>query len=105
VQQPQQHRALGDRGRTQFFTSAAGGVVDDEIGSAGYVGLEIAQKTRHLARGRFDRRRIVSHGIKRDQSFANEIERGSDLTMPETPTDPLDGLGEAWATCWTRIAR
>ncbi len=25
----------------------------------------------------------------------NEIQRATDLTMPETPTDPFDGLGEA----------
>jgi hypothetical protein len=97
VQQPL-HRALGDRRRNRFFASAGCRVVDDEIGLSGYVGLEIAQKTRNLARGRFDRRRIVSCGVTRDQSFANEIERTPDLTMPETPTDLFDGVGEASAS-------
>ena len=91
------HRALGDRRRNRFFASAGCGVVDDDVGLSGYVGLEIAQKARHLARGRFDWRRIVSRGVKHDQSFANEIERAPDQIMPETPTDPLDGLGEASA--------
>jgi hypothetical protein len=89
------HRALSRCRRYRFFASAGCGVVDHEIGLSGYVGLEIAQKTRRLTRGRDGWRRIVSRGVKRAQGFANEIERAPDLTMPQTLTDPPDGLGEA----------
>jgi hypothetical protein len=36
MQQPL-HRALGDRRRNRFFTSAGGRVVDDDVGLSGYV--------------------------------------------------------------------
>ena len=33
-----------------------------------------------------------------NQGFANEIQGTPDLTMPEAPTDPFDGVGEANAS-------
>jgi hypothetical protein len=89
------HRALNRCRRYRCFASAGCGLVDHEIGLSGYVGLEIAQKTCHLAHGRDDWRRIVSRSTRRAQSFANEIERAPDLTVPQTLTDPPNGLGEA----------
>jgi hypothetical protein len=62
------------------------------------------------------RRLIVGCNDQRNDGVGNEIQSAFDLTMPETPTDPLDRLGEAstalrsvsvvsgqlvaaWATC------
>lgn len=88
-------RALGDRRRDRFLASASGRVVDDDIGLSGHVCLELAQKARHFSRSRSNRRHIVIHGIHKNQGFRNEIQRTPDLTMPETPTDPFDGPGDA----------
>jgi hypothetical protein len=59
---------------------------------------EIAQEARHLARGGGCRRDIVGCGIYNNDGFGNEIQSALDLTMPETPSDPLDSLGEASAS-------
>jgi hypothetical protein len=37
---------------------------------------------------------IVGWGINNSDRFAKEIQCSPDLTMPQTPADPLDGLGE-----------
>jgi hypothetical protein len=55
------------------------------------VRLRIAQRTRR----RRSRQRNPGGGIHHTQSFANQIKGAPDLTMPETPTNPFDGLGEA----------
>jgi hypothetical protein len=102
VQQPL-HRALGDRRRNRVFAPAGCRLVNDNIGLSGYVCLQIAEKARHLSRGRYNRRRIVSRRVERDKSLANEIERAPDPTMPKMPTDPLDGLGEASAGLALRL--
>jgi hypothetical protein len=59
VQQPL-HRALCNRRRDRFFASAGCRAVDDDIGLSGYVRLKIAQKARHLPRGRGDASAAVS---------------------------------------------
>ena len=38
---------------------------------------------------------MVRCGIHSNDGFGDQIQRTLDLTMPETPTDPFDGLGEA----------
>jgi hypothetical protein len=90
IQQPL-HRALGDRRRNWFFAAAGCRVVDDDVGLSRHVSLEIAQKARHLAGGGSRRRHIVHC----NDGFGNEIRSAFDLTMPQTPSDPLDSLGEA----------
>jgi hypothetical protein len=48
----------------------------------------------------------VGWGINKSDRFINEIQRSLDLTMPQTPADPLDGLGEAsssMAICLRRV--
>jgi len=62
---------------------------------SGHISLEIAQQARHLARGGGRRRHIVGCSIYDNDGFGNEIQSPFDLTMPETPSDPLDSLGEA----------
>jgi len=94
MQQPL-HRALCDRRRNWFFASAACGVVDDDIRLSRNICLEIAQKARHLACGGSNRRLIVGCNAHCNDGFGNEIQSAFDLTMPETPSDPLDSLGEA----------
>jgi hypothetical protein len=94
MQQPL-HRALGDRRRNWFFASAGCGVVDDDIGLSRNICLEIAQKARHLARDDSNRRLIGGCSGHCNDGFGNEIQSPFDLTMPETPSDPLDRLGEA----------
>ena len=94
MQQPL-HRALGDRRRNRFFASAGCRVVDDDVGLSGHISLEIAQEARHLACGGGNRRLIVGCSVHCNDGFGNEIQSAFDLTMPETPSDPLDRLGEA----------
>jgi hypothetical protein len=62
---------------------------------SGHISLEIAKEARHLARGGGHRRHILGYGIDKNDGFGNEIQSAFDLTMPETPADPLDGLAEA----------
>jgi hypothetical protein len=97
MQQPL-HRALRDRRRNRFFASAGRRVVDDDVGLSGHISLEIAQKARHLARGSGCRRHIVGCGNYDSDGFSNEIQSAFDLTILETPSDPLDRLGEAIAS-------
>src|ERR1700733_8506059 len=87
VQQPL-HRALVDRRRDRFFTPSSCRVVDYDIRLSGHVCLQIAQKPG-------PRLRMVHCGIHSHDGFGDEIQRTPDLTMPETPTDPFDRLGEA----------
>ena len=94
MQQPL-HRALGDRRRNRFFASARCRVVDDDIGLSRHICLEIAQKARHLARGGGQSAPIVGRSVHCNDGFGDEIQRPPDLAMPQTPADPLDGLGEA----------
>jgi hypothetical protein len=42
------HRALCDRRGNRFFASAGCRVVDDDVGLAGHISLEIAQQARHF---------------------------------------------------------
>jgi hypothetical protein len=56
---------------------------------------QIAQQTGHLARGSSPLLRLVRCGIHSHDGFGDEIQDTLDLTMPETPTDPFDRLGEA----------
>ena len=72
-------------------------VVDDDAGLSGYISLEIAQEAHRLARGG-GRRRHIGYGIYDNRGFSYEIQGAFDLTMPETPSDPLDRLGEASAS-------
>src|SRR5271167_2548653 len=46
---------------------------------------------------------IVGWGINNSDPFANEIQRSPDLTMPQTPADPLDDLGEAATSLAIRL--
>ncbi len=94
MQQPL-HRAFRDRRRNRFFASAGCRVVDDDIGLSGHISLEIAQEAHHLARGGSNRRLIVGCSAHCNDGFGNEIQGAFDLAMPETPSDPLDRLGEA----------
>jgi hypothetical protein len=65
---------------------------------SGHINLEIAWEARHLVCGRSHRRHVVGSGVHNNDSFGNEIHSPFDLTMPETPSDPLDRLGEASAS-------
>src|ERR1700733_4925156 len=49
----------------------------------------------HLACGGSNRRLIVGCNAHCNDGFDNEIQSAFDLTMPETPSDPIDRLGEA----------
>jgi hypothetical protein len=94
MQQPL-HRALCDRRRNWFFASAGCGVVDDDVRLSRNICLEIAQKAPYLACGGSNRRLTVGCNAHCNDGFGNEIQSAFDLTMPETPSDPLDRLGEA----------
>ena len=115
MQQPL-HRALCDRRGNRFFASAGCRIVDDDVGLAGHISFEIAQQARHLACRGGNWRLIVGCNAHCDDGFGNEIQSAFDLTMPETPSDPLDisvkrapawrslsvvsgQLVAAWATC------
>jgi hypothetical protein len=102
MQQPL-HRALGDRRRNWFLASAGCGVVDDDTRLSQNICLEIAQKARHLACGGSNRRLIVGCNVYRNDGFGNKIQSPFDLAMPETPSDPLNRLGEASAT-WRSVS-
>ena len=94
MQQPL-HSALGDRRRNWFLASAGCRVVDDDVGLSGHISLEIAQKPRHLACGGGNRRPTVDCYVYCAGGLGNEIQSPFDLTMPETPSNPLDRPGEA----------
>ena len=47
-----------------------------------------------------NRLRLICCGIHSNDGFGDEIQCTLDVTMPETPTDPFDRLGEA-STCLT----
>ena len=49
----------------------------------------------HLACGGSNRRLIVGCNAHCNDGVGYEIQSAFDLTMPETPSDPLDSLGEA----------
>src|SRR5208337_4995295 len=49
----------------------------------------------HLTRGRSVRRYRFGRGIEYHQGVSDEIERPLYLPVPETPTDMLDGVGQA----------
>lgn len=68
--------------------------MDDDIGPSGHVSLQIVQKTYHLGRGGGHWRRVVGHDSHSDDVSANKIQNTADLTMPKTPTDPFDNLGD-----------
>ena len=120
VQQPL-HRTLGSRRRYWLVVSPGGGIIDDQTGLPGYVSLEATKHACHLTRGRSVRRCRFCRGIEYRQGVSDEIERPLYLPVPETPTDMLDGVGQAgsfrspgvasgqplaaWATCWMRIER
>jgi hypothetical protein len=67
--------------------------------------LEIAQKARHLARCDSNLQLIVGCNVHCNDGFGNEIQSPSDLTMPETPSDPLDRLGEASTSVAIRLGQ
>src|SRR5664279_930419 len=93
MQQPL-HRALGDCRRDRFFTPSSCRVIDNDIGLSRHICLALVQKSCHLACRGGNRRLVVGRGVHRSGGFANEIQSASDLTMPETPTDPFDRLSE-----------
>ena len=62
---------------------------DDDIRLSRNIRLEIAQKARHLACGGGNRRLIVGCNGHCNDGFGNEIQSPFDLTMPETPSDPV----------------
>src|SRR5208283_3360742 len=94
VQQPL-HRALGGRRRYRLTASPGGGIIDDQTGLPGYVSLEATKHACHLTRRRSVRRCRFGCGIEYHQGVSDEIERPLYLPVPETPTDMLDGVGQA----------
>src|SRR5271165_672906 len=94
VQQPM-HRTLGGRRRYWLVVSPGGGIIDDQTGLPGYVSLEATKHACHLTRGRSVRRYRFGRGIEYHQGVSDEIERPLYLPVPETPTDMLDGVGQA----------
>ena len=94
VQQPL-HRTLGGRRRYRLVVSPGGGVIDDQTGLPGYVSLEATKHACHFTRGRSVRRYRFGRGIEYHQGVSDEIERPLYLPVPETPTDMLDGVGQA----------
>ena len=96
VQEPL-HRTLCGRRRYWFVASPGRRIVDDQLGLAGHVCLEVTKYPRHLACGRSNRRRSFRRGVEHHQGVYNEIERSLDLAVPEAPTDVLDGVGEPGA--------
>src|SRR5271165_494696 len=94
VRQPM-HRSLGGRRRYWLVVSPGGGIIDDQTGVAGYVSLEATKHAGHLTRRRSMRRYRFGRGIEYHQGVSDEIERPLYLPVPETPTDMLDGVGQA----------
>jgi hypothetical protein len=66
-------------------------------GMSGDIRLKLPQKPRHLARRRRSGRRCFSTGLEPPRRFVDEIHSPLDLTMPQTPTDPLDPGGKGSA--------
>jgi hypothetical protein len=61
-----------------------------DIGLSTKICFEIAQQTRHLSRGHGGQLLAVGEIVEHDQRFADEIEGPSDLTVPQTPANPID---------------
>jgi hypothetical protein len=70
---------------------------------SGHISLEIPQQARHLACDGNNWRLIVGCKVHCNDGFGNEIQSAVDLTVPETPSDPLDCLGEAGASLAIRL--
>src|SRR5271166_5806673 len=94
VQQPL-YRTLGGRRRYRLVVSPGGGIIDDQTGLPGYVSLKATKHACHLTRGRGVRRYRFGRSIEYHQGVSDEIERQLYLPVPETPTDMLDGVGQA----------
>ena len=103
VQQPL-HRTLGGRRRYRLVVSPGGGVIDDQTGLPGYVSLEATKHACQFTRGRSVRRYRFGRGIEYHQGVSDEIERPLYLPVPETPTDMLDGVGQAGRAYHSRPA-
>ncbi len=91
MQQPL-HSTFRDRRRDRLVLVPSRCVIDDDLALSTNVFLEIAQQTRHLARGHGGHSLSVGDIVERDQRFADEIEGASALTVPQTPADPIDGF-------------
>jgi hypothetical protein len=69
---------------------------------SGHISLQIAQKARYLAPAAVIGS-VWSAVASTVTTVAAMIQRTLDLTMPETPTDPFDRLGEASTGLTTRL--
>jgi hypothetical protein len=85
--------ALGDCRLYRFFTATGCRVVDDHVGFSGHISLDITQEARPLACVGCAAR-IIGCNVHCNDGFGDETQRAFDLTMPETPSDPFDRLGE-----------
>ena len=78
------HRAFGGRRRYRLTATAL----------PGYVSLEATKHACHLACRRSVRRCGFGCGIEYHQGVSDEIERPLYLSVPATPADMLDGVGQ-----------
>ena len=83
-----------DRCRNRLVLAPRHGVIGNNIGLSTNICLEIAQQARYLSRGCGGQLLAVGDTVERDQRFANEIERPSDLAVPQTPAKPIDDFNE-----------
>src|ERR1700733_13266288 len=89
------HRSLGGRRRYRLVVSPGGGIIDDQTGLPRYISLEATKHACHLTRARSVQRCCFGRRIEYHEGVSDEIESPLYLPVPETPTDMLDGVGQA----------
>src|SRR3954454_12052597 len=80
------------------------GLASPQTRNSGYICFEFTQQAANLQRDRSRRRSCPGHGVERRHGFSDELEAASDLSMPEPPADPLDGVRKARA-CFAILCR